>query len=115
MIERMTKMKSQDKTVNMNFRLSKSLRDAMRAKADYLGINMSQFFRNAIENELNIVSAASSVDTELKNVPTEDTKMIGFRCPVKLIDTFEAVCRKNNLQKSVVFRQLLVDYIKDNQ
>lgn len=107
-------MDLKDKTVNINFRLSKDLRDAMRARADYLGVNMSQFFRNAIENELNI-DTSTFVDTDLKDVPNNDTKLIGFRCPVKLIDAFEVVCRKNNLQKSIVFRQLISDYVKKNQ
>lgn len=107
-------MDLKDKTVNMNFRLSKDLRDAMRARADYLGVNMSQFFRNAMERELNIDRSAL-VESDLKGVPVSGTRAIKVYCPKELFQAFDTVCKKQNLAKTVVLRQLISDYVKKNQ
>lgn len=105
-------MDLKEKNVNMNFRLSKDLRDAMRARAEYLGINMSQFFRNAIENELGNTEPAI-VDSKFKNIPQEVTKLVGFFCPIQLADDFDIVCKKQNIPKSLILRQFVANYIKE--
>lgn len=99
-----------ENNVNMNFRLPASLRDAMRARADYLGINVSQFFRNAIEKELNIDRPAT-LDKDLKGVAEGDTKSISFFCPIALADSFNETCKRLNVPKSLVLRQFLQDYV----
>lgn len=99
-----------ENNVNISFRLPMSLRDALRARADYLGINVSQFFRNAIEKELNIDRPAT-LDTDLKGVATDTTYQIKIYCPKTLFMQFDALCKKQNLSKTVILRQLIQDYV----
>lgn len=102
-----------EKDVNINFRVSRELRDKMHLRAKQLDMNVSQFFRNCMEEALK----ADNVQSTDSNIPLDNTdfRYVNFRCSKTLYDEFASTCAKINVTKSSVLRNFLANFIKQHQ
>lgn len=103
-----------EKDVNISFRVSRELRDKMHLRAKQLDMNVSQFFRNCMENEIMKDDIPVSNSLSVKDTANNQMKPVTFFCPSNLYDSFIQTCAKQNIAKAIVLRKFVADYIKDN-
>lgn len=106
-------MTYKENDVNISFRVPRELRDKMSVRAEQLGISVSKFLRNSMIEELEQGNISYAEENSKKS--SINSYVLNFRCPANLYEDFIRTCEKHNVTKSNVVRQLIADYVKNNQ
>lgn len=109
-----TMIETYNKDVNMNFRVPKVFRDKLKKLADSQGTNVSQLFRNYMEDVLKGYKpmSASSMRAESPDVLITEGTSIHFRTSQELHDDFFAICKQMNKKPTGILRAYTQDYTR---
>ena len=96
-----------DKNVNINFRVPLAYRKALKEKAAEQGINLSKFFRNCIEREIQRTTSPAGF---VPAIPLEEDRyktMFAFRLNPTDLKNFEKFCELYHKDSGKVIRAFI--------
>lgn len=96
-----------DKNVNINFRVPLAYREALKEKAAEQGINLSKFFRNCIEREIQRTTSPAGF---VPAIPLEEDRcktMFAFRLNPTDLKNFEKFCELYHKDSGKVIRAFI--------